>query len=323
MQKRIWITWERQRRSIELAKKFNCKLFIVEYEGILKYPRSIRETWNILRSHKADILFVQNPSMILAAFACLYKFIYKTTLIVDRHTTFLLTRKYRNTPRIIIFKILHRFTIKHADLTIVTNSFLADLVTKLKGRPYVLPDKLPDLKQENTLSLKGQRNILLISSFGIDEPVKEAIEAMKHVKHDNTYLYITGNLKKLDTAVRSAASHNVIFTGYLSERDFIDMLFSVDVIMALSIADYTLLCGCYEAISAEKPLITSGKAVLKEYFKAALFVDNTPKDIAAGIDRALDDLSAIRENVAEFRSELQIDWEQQYDKLEEKLSSCK
>lgn len=321
MQKRVWITWERQRRSLELAKKLGCDLYVMEYTGLMKYPKAILKTFGILRSTKPDILFVQNPSMILAAFACIYKFASQTTLIVDRHTTFLLTRKYRNTPKIIIFKLLHRFTIRHADLTIVTNEFLAGLVRRLNGRPFILPDKLPDLPNEKKLTLQGRRTVLLISSFGIDEPVREAIEAMRSFHSNDVFLYITGNYRKLDASITSSAPSNVVFTGYLDERTFIDMIYSVDAVMALTTADYTMLCGCYEAVSAGKPLITSDKKVLKEYFTAALFVDNTPKGIAAGIERIIANPEIYRENVARSKQKMLVEWEKQFRRLEYQLFS--
>ena len=36
--KRIWIAWETQRRTIELAKHLKCRLFIIEYNGIKRFP---------------------------------------------------------------------------------------------------------------------------------------------------------------------------------------------------------------------------------------------------------------------------------------------
>ena len=63
--KRLWLAWERQRRTLELAKHFKCKLFALEYQGIKRIPLSILKTISIIISEKPDVLFVQNPSMIL------------------------------------------------------------------------------------------------------------------------------------------------------------------------------------------------------------------------------------------------------------------
>ena len=70
LKKRIWISWETQRRSIELAKKINCELYIIEAKGVMRYPISIFKTLLIIFKTKSDVLFVQNPTMILATVAC-------------------------------------------------------------------------------------------------------------------------------------------------------------------------------------------------------------------------------------------------------------
>ena len=319
MQKRVWITWENQRRSLELAKKLGCDLFVIEYNGLLRYPKSIYKTIAILLRTKPDILFVQNPSMILAALACVYKTIKKIPLVIDRHTTFLLNKKTSITPYFIVFKALHRFTIRCADLTIVTNNFLANLVKELNGRPFVLPDKIPELKKTTTIKLKGKHNILYISSFGVDEPITEVLEAMKSPNMKDTILYITGDYKGLDNSILHSAPSNVIFTGFLEEQEFINMLFSVDAVIVLTTADYTMLCGCYEAVSASKPLITSNKEVLMNYFKDAVFVDNTPKGILEGINEIYDHLEDYRERMYRMKKQLTIKWNAMYEGLESKI----
>ena len=116
-------------------------------------------------------------------------------------------------------------TIKNADMTIVSNKFLGRLVNKLGGKPFVLPDKLPDLVFTQKISLKGKKNILLPSSFGKDEPIKEVLDGIGHFEGQEIYLYITGNYKKLDESIAAQSPENVIFTGYLPEHDFINMLF--------------------------------------------------------------------------------------------------
>lgn len=319
LRKYVWITWETQRRSIELAKKIGCELIIIEYKGITRYPRSILKTLLILWNRKPDVLFVQNPSMILATVACLYKFVGKKPVIVDRHTTFMLNKKNRNARYKIIFKLLHPFTIRYADLTIVTNGFLADLVRRLKGRPYVLPDMIPPLDKTETISLKGKYNILLISSFHDDEPIREVLDSFRHLNKEEIYLHITGNYKKLNETVYRLAPANVIFTGYLKEQDFINMLFSVDVVMALTTADYCMLCGCYEAIAACKPLITSNKDVLRDYFKGAVFVENTAKDILYGIKQVLKNIDSYTQRIRALKEKLMNEWEEKYLELEKQF----
>ncbi len=314
MQKRIWITWEEQRRSLELAKRFGCELFSIKQLGILRYPRSIARTISLMRKAKADVVFVQNPSMLLATIACVYRLLSRRThLVVDRHTTFLLNKKNTNTPFFIIFKILHRFTVRFADVTIVTNEHLAALVTALNGHPVVLPDCLPRLSGPGKQwPLKGKFNIVLISSFGSDEPIREAFEAMKLIQSDDVFLYVTGNSHRLNQHVKATMPSNVILTGFIPEQDFADLLFSADACMALTTADSCMLCGCYEAVSAERALITSNKRALKDYFKGAVFVPNTPQGIAAGINAIVKDPGTHQGRITQLKAELDPQWEQAF-----------
>lgn len=286
----------------------------------MRYPISVFETLSILKKTKPDILFVQNPSMILAALACICKYILKYILLVDRHTTFLLDKDYKNIPWVLFFQFLSRLTIRHADITIVTNSLLADMVKRLKGNPFILPDIIPTFVETERVELKGRRNILMVSSFGIDEPVQEVLIAMKDFSQDEVCLYVTGNYNKLDERVRSTAPSNVVFTGFLDEQDYINMLFSCDAIMVLTTASACMLCGCYEAVSARKPLITSDKDVLREYFTDAVFVDNTAPGISASIKKILDNIDNYRERIESLKGKLITQWEEQYKQLEKRLS---
>lgn len=319
MGKRIWITWETQRRSIELARKFGCKLFLFDFPEKTRYLKCLWQTFIAIYTEKPTVIFAQNPSMILAFFVCVWSLVTGVPVVVDRHTTFLLSRKYRNTPRILLFKLLHRLTVRMATMTIVTNQFLAEIVEKLGGRAFVLPDKIPDLKSSTNLLLKGKQNILLISSCAKDEPIVEVLEAMRLISYDGITLYITGNNKKLEKAIIDNAPDNVIFTGFLPEQDFINYLFSVDCVMALTTAEYCMLCGCYEAVAAEKPLITSSKMVLQEYFNKAIFVDNTPSGIASGIQLAVTRMIGLQQDIVLLKSCLLQDWEEKYQRLEEQL----
>ena len=320
MQKRLWITWEWQRRSLELSKKLGCKLVLIDKEGIFRYPFSFFKTVLTLILERPELLFVQNPSMFLATIACLYGFVSKTKIIVDRHTTFRLNKPHSGSFPIWLFMRLHYFTLKWADLTIVTNDFLADLVRTAKGTPFVLPDMLPELVFRKPIKLKGKKNFMLISSLGLDEPIDEILKAMRMIDETDVCLYITGNYKKRDPDLPYKAPENIVFTGFVSDELFFDMLFSVDAAMALTTSDYCMLCGCYEVISAEKPLITSNKKVLKDYFTKALFVDNTAKDICNQIVEILKNLDVAKRNSVIMKNEISLKWDKMYNELEKILS---
>lgn len=321
MSDRIWIAWENQRRSIELAKHFRCEFHMIDYSGKLRYIYSIISTFKILFKQKPKILFVQNPSMILATLACLYKLISNTFIVVDRHTTFRLNKPKTGSLRIRIFIALHKFTIRNADLTIITNDHLAELVKNMGGTPFILPDKLPEFPDHKKVKLKGKNNFLIVSSFGKDEPIDHVLKSANEIGDRETHLYISGNYKKLPRHTYESAPDNIIFTGFMSEEEYVDMLFSVDGVIVLTTSDYTMLCGCYEAVSAEKPLITSKKEVLEDYFSGAIFVENTSEDIARGIKSIVNDRNFHANKTIDLKRRITESWNNTSLRLDKLINS--
>ena len=261
---------------------------------------------------RPDVLFVQNPSIVLAAFVSLLKRINKMILVVDRHSNFLLTQnKGRSKFYELVFTLLSNFSIRHADITIVTNEFIAKMVKNRGGVPFILPDKVPLLQKKKVKKLRGNKNIFLISSFGLDEPIDPVWKAMTFLKNKNICLYISGKDQNLDKRYRNNAPENIIFTGFLSEQDFMDMIFSVDAVMVLTTIDHCMLCGCYEAVAAEKPLITSDKMVLRNYFTDMVYVNNSAQGIIDGIETVFDNLKLYEKNSTFLKKHLSVKWNRQ------------
>ena len=197
-----------------------------------------------------------------------------------------------------------------------TNKFIAEIVQKKGGRSFVLPDKIPILKHTGISSLQGKHNFLCISSFAADEPVGEIISAFNEL--DSSYrCYITGNYKKLHTSVIGSASNNIIFTGFLDEQEFINLTYSVDAVIVLTDVDYTMLCGCYEAVSACKPLITSNKSVLRDYFEGALFIDNSKEAIKHAVKTISGNIDHYKNLIVKLKDTLVPAWNEKSRHLEE------
>ena len=146
----VWVTWERQRRSTVLAEELGCELFIYEKKHgsrISRYFFAIFSTTLFLIKKKPNIVFCQNPSIVLAAFLCFTQPLFRYKLIVDRHSNFMFNR-----PKDLLYKlfiILSDYTIRKADLTIVTNEYLNDYVKEKGGRGFVLQDKIPEINFYN------------------------------------------------------------------------------------------------------------------------------------------------------------------------------
>lgn len=313
----MWVAWEHHRRSKELSRALGFNLIVFDYNGLCRYLVSIYYTTKLFITNKPEIIVVQNPSMILAALACVYKHFFKYTyVIVDRHTTFRLNKKYRFNIDWIVYSVLNRFTLKQADLTIVTNKYLADIVIMNNGKPFILEDKLPDTEVDVKLELGSEKfKFMMISSFSEDEPIREVFKAFHMLLDEEVELYITGDFNKFPQHLIADKPKNVKLTGYLSDEKYLEYLNSVDATIVLTTADHCMLCGCYESISYKKPLITSNKRVLKEYFRGALFIENDPDSIVSGVISMIKNYDGYYTNTCTMRNALNLDWAKKIDCL--------
>lgn len=309
---RLWIAWEIHRRNRTTSEALGACLFEVIYKpsNWLRYPLSIINTLKIFFRERPQLIIVQNPSIILAALAVWYGWVVRVPVLVDAHNAGI--NPFCNRKR--WAKVLARHILRLAKLTIVTNEPLAKYVVARGGRSFVLPDPLPRFETPYPLlSLQGNKNVLFICTWSEDEPYIEVIQAAS--KLDKTIcIYITGNSKdKLDTPLPT----NVILTGFLDEADYVKFLFSSDVIMDLTTRDNCLVCGGYEAVAAEKPIILSDSAVTKKHFyKGAVYTDNSVADINLKILMAIENQYQLTQAVQEFKIEYSSNWLEKQRKLD-------
>jgi hypothetical protein len=314
---RLWLTWERHRRSRELSAALGAELRELIFDG----PWSVRAlalsiaSAAVLLGKRPRIVFVQNPSIILATVACLLRPVLGYRLIVDRHSNFFPETLAAPSFRFRVFHALSRFTIRRADLTIVTNDPLKELLESWGGRGFVLPDRLPDLPLAIPRPLDGERAIVFVCSHAFDEPLAEVLQAAARLA-PGCRVYVTGDSRRSDPRLVRGAPPNVTFTGFLSEGGYQSLLASADVVMGLTKIPDTLLCCAYEAVTLGKPLVLSNHAALVRYFRlGAIFTGHAPAEMAAAIMRALAEGARLRAESAALAPELRIDWEARFREL--------
>ena len=308
----VWISWERHRRSRELARELSVPLFEVVSGGgphLRSLSCSLRTVGLLLRL-RPSLLFVQNPSVQLAALASFLKPLFGYTLVVDRHSNF----DFADTDRG-LFNLLSNYTIRKADLTIVTNEAVQGLVETKGGRAFILQDILPRLEPDGVERPEGETRVVYICSFSSDEPVEEVVEAAR-LLDDTVRVYVSGRIAKTFLSRARSAPPRLAFTGFLPEHEYLALLGSADVVVALTKREHTLLCGAYESVSLRKPLVLSNHAALRNYFtKGVVLTDNTPSAIAAAIRTAVGDRSRLSAQMDELALELQADWASRFRRL--------
>jgi len=306
----LWITWEIQRRNRSLSTELSAQFIeiVSNRHRIIRYLTSIYKTLASIRRYRPEILFVQNPSLMLALLAVIYHKITKLPVVVDAHNAGIFPPVKDQS----ILSALTKYVLKNTPLTIVTNHNLAEYVTSIGGRATVLPDPLPEISNDGSRKiLKGRINVLFICTWANDEPYQNVIEAGRLVDRD-IFIYITGNSKGKELAA-TPLPENVILTGFVSEADFISMLFNCDLILDLTTREDCLVCGAYESLAANRAMILSDTRALKNYFKnSALYTDNSIKNIADQIMHASKCISQLEAQSIKEKINIVSNWQQQF-----------
>jgi len=265
--------------------------------GLLKYiPRALACFWTLV-TRRPRLVFASNPPTFAPLIVWFYCLLFNARYCMDSHTSaFDRVRWLRLMP-------LHGFLARRAIWAATTNDELTDRVTAM-GAPGISVTDIPFEFPPATYPVKGDFSVVVVSSFDDDEPVAETFEAARRVS-DVTF-YVTGNPAKASEELRALCPENVVLTGYLSNEDYIGLLRSVSAIMVLTTNDLTMQRGGSEAISVERPLITSDFQMLRDvFYKGTVHVDNSPDQIA-------DAISQIRGNLARYESEM-IEMKQERD----------
>jgi glycosyltransferase involved in cell wall biosynthesis len=312
----VWITWERHRRSIELADAFGAALAVLECRApqAIRYPYLIlRTAWLLIRFKPARV-FAQHPSIVLAATVCGLRRVLRYQVVIDRHSNFKLHTLEVRQLKWRLFHKLSRYTVKVADWTIVTNEYLRALVETWGGRGIVLQDPIPDWGQVEELKLDGEHNIVVVSTFAEDEPIAQIIGAAADL-HFPYQVYITGDKRRTNrvSGMPEDLPDNVKLTGFLPDGEYRALLAGADVVVVLTTADHTLTCGAYEAVGLGKAAVLSDTCVLREYFSSgAVYAAPSRGAIAAAIEDAVSRKETLELEAIRLRHQLRREWTESF-----------
>lgn len=324
MRERIWLTWERQRRNRTLSVALDAELYELHYPlpRLRRWTAAISGTLRILWRERPQVVFAQNPSLILALLAAWYGRLCGRITVIDAHNAGVYPFFERKSWHARLLRPLMQRLVHHvmrtADLTLVSNASLQAYVESVGGRAFVLPDPLPRFPGfARPASVEGDGcRVLFICTWAADEPYLEVIAAAVRLD-PGIQVLITGNSKGREQAYGQPLPPNVTLTGYLPEDEFVHLLHAVDVVMDLTILQDCLVCGAYEAVAAGTPLILSDTRALREYFRrGVVFTANRAEAIAAAIERALAERQRLATEIAALKLELEDGWQRQREQLE-------
>jgi glycosyltransferase involved in cell wall biosynthesis len=312
----IWITWERQIRNRSMSEALRVPLFeiISSRSRIGRYASCISRTLEVLYRERPSIVICQNPSLVLTFFLLKLKPIFGFKVVIDAH--FGGVEAYNGSE---VFQRILDHCNGTADLVIVTNENHGRYVRAARGKTFVCPDPLPDLSpyQGSREEIRGK--VFFICSFDIDEPFHEVFRAAEMLSPEGLRFVVSGNYGK--AGIDRAAFPHMELLGFVPEVEFYHHLFSCQVVVDLTDHENCLVCGAYEALAAEKPLVLSKKRALQDYFRGGtVFTENRAGDIASAVRRAFLDRVKLGEGAREWASHTRSEMRQRLASLRILLS---
>lgn len=314
MSRKLWLTWETQRRNSELAAAFQCELMALDYSAqprCIRYVRSVVMTVRTLTQKKPRLIVAQCPSIALVALLALLKPLFRYRFVIDAHNAFFDYARSHNP----VLLTLTRLSAKAADYILVSNGALVDQVHLLGSSPIVLPDKIPDIsrQQDRPALLSGIEGPIVscICSFANDEPLEALLQAASQIATPVTF-FVTGKRERAGALLRFE-SDRIRFTGYLPEHDYLALLSHSNLLVDVTTRQDCLLCGAYEALALEIPSMLSDTPALRDAFSsAALFSANNAAAFAATLSQALASGVLTGMNIRKAKSEFLTGWSKLY-----------
>lgn len=298
MPRACWITWEIQTRNRSISKLLDADLYelISKKNRVLRYITLIIKTINICRNY--DVVYAQNPSIVLALLAVTIGAFTKKVVIVDAHNSGIFPLDGRSH----ILNFVTKIICKSANTIIVTNRVLAEVVVGYGGRPFILPDPIPHLSyQKHAASAEHNDYIFFICTWASDEPYFEVIEAAKKIPSEIKILISGRYNKKIDSDTKNGFPKNVILLGFVEEDEYNFLLANAIASIDLTTRENCLVCGAYESAGFSVPCIVSDNEVNRMVFHSG-FVYSKPnsEDISNAILTALRDNQRLRSDIRLF-----------------------
>ncbi|MEZ5218805.1 MAG: glycosyltransferase [Ilumatobacteraceae bacterium] len=204
---------------------------------------------------------------------------------------------------------------RRSALAVVTNQAHADLLRARGVTSTVLHDP-PHDADGRRVRMGADGHVIVPACYGPDEPIAEVLLAAASMPE--TSFKITGRVPaRFDRCVPP----NVELTGYVPAEEYISMLDAAAVVCCLTDKENTMQRGGYEALAYHRPLVTSGTAVLREYYEdAAKYCEpHDPASIAAALREALAESTVLAPRMAALHDRRVAEYEDRLAPLREAL----
>ena len=270
----IALAWRRaSKRTKWLASllRLEEKFFRDPPPYILSLILTLKE---LLRRPK--VVLIQGTHGPLLLLTVIFRKLLNYTLIVDTHSNMVVPSGLKSYFLTVPFS---RF-LRLADIVILHDPTVALYTVKMgyAGTGQVLVVRDPPIscgcRELGTGDRHGRLSIVFPSGGLPDEPLEELVNTINRLSNLDVVLIITGP----HTPSRSG---NVLYTGFLPYREYLETLCKSDLVLAITTRPFTILSAALEAVYCDKPLIASSTLTLRVALRdAAIYmasIDELPQ----------------------------------------------
>lgn len=318
----VFVSWIHfHGRSNDLAFQLRARAEYITGGGgnrIGRYFRQWRETVRLMKRTDPDVVFVMQPP-VLALWAVRAAVPKDAFVVGDLHTGVFTDPKWSWAARATLRALRRR-----NGAAIVTNESLAGRCRSAGVETYVLDDAVPRrvgsapvvTEADELKILEPNTYVLVPLAYAADEPIDEILAAAENDSRRTWVL--TG---RAPVAVQRRAAHNVRFTGFVSNDDYNWLAANAGAIVACTSEEDTMQRAGYEAVSWERPLVTSKTRALIDYFEdAALFAEPTSKALVAGVNTAFERREALIRRMADLGKQKRAEYDAAIQELRGSIS---
>lgn len=312
----IYISWTKFSWHAQYqAKTFNAKIYFINNIfsnlNILKilfkfldYLAKSLTTIIIILKERPEILFTEAPPPFASYIAIFYKKLFNKKLVIDAHNG-VFEPPMSSIP-------YWGNILSGADLVIVHNNPLKNFLSRKFNNVnfFTLNDPFPIYKKIDNIN--NTNYILVVTTFHGDEPIEIVLEGiLEYIRRNpNTEVEfrITGNYnKKINLFNKYNKISKFIFLGFLNQDAFYQQHSNAIGIISYSIREMVQQYALMEALGAGKPFISNKNLTNTELFgDKMIFTDIDPLSVAEGIEKFLENLKQITNNIEILKKELTI-----------------
>ncbi|MBU7583975.1 MAG: glycosyltransferase [Nostoc sp. TH1S01] len=324
--KQLFIAWVPfQRRPLSMQSYFGYEIEFLSFAfntrllRPLEYLLKAWKTLNLFIRQQPHVIWVQLPPTPLLHLAHLYKVFLnqKVIIIADCHNPTFLS-PWINFPGTV--SLLNR-----CDLVLIHNHAVKEpaFINGVKNQVLYVLETLPASTEDSKISnqkLFSYPWILCPCSFDQDESIEAILDAAR-LAPEITFV-LTGKVSRAKGIHDlSNVPPNINLVGFLPTAEFNHLLYSTDIVLALTKLEGIQLSVANEAVGFGKPMVLANTKILKElFYKGAIYVNALdPYSIAQGCREAFLKKNELTNEVQELALERKQKWLAQASQIDKAL----